>query len=301
MKLNVGIVGYGNLGRAVEKKIRAGHDFNLVAIFSKRDLPGVINYDDVENYKGKIDLLFLCGGSQNELEKQGLRLIKNFNIIDSYDNHARLKTYITKLDRLSKQNGKVALCSFGWDPGLFSFMRALFDGLGFKPYTFWGKGLSQGHTQAIKNIPGVKDAIQFTVPSIKDIEKIKNGEKVKEGKNLHHRECYVVAAKEDRDQVKKRIISMPDYFEGYKTTVHFVGQNKLDSLKTFAHKGQVISASNTINFSLNLKSNPDFTAGVITSFARAAANLIKNEKHGAYTIFDLPISSILKRDKFEYL
>ena len=301
MKIKVGIVGYGNLGKAIEKKVNQSENFELVAIFSKRKLSNTIDYRDIEEYKNKIDILFLCGGSQNELEDQGKKLIENFNIVDSYDNHTRLKRYIFDIDSLAKKNKKVALCSFGWDPGLFSMMRALFDSLGFAPYTFWGKGLSQGHTQAIKNIEGVIDAVQFTLPN-KQIEKrIKQGEDVKRDKSFHKRLCYVVARNKEQERIKKQIITMPDYFDGYETLVHFVSQEKLDTIKSFAHKGEVITQNNTMSFSLNLLSNPEFTATVATTFAGAIYQLSKEKKYGAYTILDLPINRILKKDKFEYL
>ena len=301
MKLNVGIVGYGNLGKAVEKNIKKSDEFNLVAIFSKRNLSNTINYKNIDEYKDKIDILFLCGGSQNELEKQGIKLIKNFNIIDCYDNHDKLKNYISKIDFLAKKNKTVSLCSFGWDPGIFSFMRGLFDGLGYRPYTFWGKGLSQGHTQAIKNIDGVKDGLQFTIPNNKIKNKIKGGKEIEQNKKFHRRLCYVVCNLQDREKIKKKIINMPDYFEGYKTTVKFVSQKKLNMLKTFSHRGEVVSTSNVLNFALTLPSNPDFTATVLVSFARAIKGLLNDKKFGAFTIFDLPLSSILKKNKFEYL
>lgn len=301
MKIKVGIVGYGNLGKAIEKRIKNIEEFELVAIFSKRDLPNAVKYEKIENYKNKIDVLFLCGGSQNELEKQGIKLIKNFNIVESYDNHAKLKKYVSKIDSLAKKYKKVSLCSFGWDPGLFSFMRGLFDSLGYPPYTFWGKGLSQGHTQAIKNIRGVKDALQFTLPNEHIKNKIKKGVKLKQDKSFHKRLCYVVCDQAGRENIKKKIMSMPDYFEGYKTQVHFASQEKLNKLKSFSHRGEVVAKGNIINFSLNLPSNPDFTASVAVCYARAISKLIKDKRFGAYTIFDLPLKTILKKNKFEYL
>lgn len=301
MKIRVGIVGYGNLGKAVERQLLKNDMFELVGIFSKRSLPNTISYDQIEEYKDNIDLLFLCGGSQNELEKQGIRLIENFNIVESYDNHARLKSYISKIDRLAKKNKKVALCSFGWDPGLFSFMRGLFDSIGFKPYTFWGKGLSQGHTQAIKNIDGVIDGLQFTIPNDKIKTKIRSGQEFMQSKAFHKRLCYVVAKSCEKERIKREIITMPDYFDGYETRVNFVSQKKLDALRSFAHRGEVMTQSNIMNFSLSLPSNPYFTAAVNVAYSLAIKKLLFSKKYGAYTIFDLPLSSILKKDKFEYL
>lgn len=299
MKLNVAVVGYGNLGRALADKLKNSEDFNLVGIYSKRDVAGTTHISKLG--EKKIDLLFLCGGSKTDLESQGLKYINDYNIIESYDNHNRLKDYITKIDTLAKENKKVSLCSFGWDPGLFSYMRGLFDSLGFTPYTFWGKGLSQGHTQAIKNINGVIDGLQFTLPSKQKMQELKNGNDIKSDKSLHTRLCYIVCKKCDRENIKNQIVTMPDYFEEYETKVRFVTQKRLNELKDFAHQGTVMTKANTIAFSLKLKSNPDFTAGVMLAYARSVKTLIENKKYGAYTIFDLPLNMILPKDKFNYL
>ena len=301
MKIKVGIVGFGNLGKAVKENVLKSDFFELVAVFSRRNIDATIPYEKIESYKDKIDLLFLCGGSQNELESQSFSLIQSFNIAESYDNHSRLKNYITQLDKKAKESDKIALCSFGWDPGLFSLIRGLFDSLDYPPYTFWGKGLSQGHTQAIKNIDGVTDGLQFTIPNKKMISKIKSGEKVETGKNLHKRECFVVAKKEDQKRIENQIKTMKDYFEGYETSVNFVSQNRLNKLKSFAHKGEVLTLKNTLGFSLNLPSNPDFTSRVLTKFAKNYISLKNKREYGAFTIFDLPLKNILPKDKFEYL
>ena len=233
MKIPVGIVGYGNLGQNVEKKLKSSDVFDLKAIFSKRSLINAAPYSEIEGYKDKIELLFLCGGSQNELENEAFKLIKDFSIAESYDNHARLESYVNAIDFEAKKHQKIALCSFGWDPGLFSYMRGLFDSLSCPPYTFWGKGLSQGHTQAIKNISGVIDAVQFTIPNEDEIQKIKDGFDVERGKRLHKRECFVVANTFDRERIYDEIVTMPDYFEGYETSVNFVTQEELNLIKNF--------------------------------------------------------------------
>ena len=300
MKTPVGIVGYGNLGKAVAEKLKTSHDFQLVAIFSKRKLPNCVDYKDILNYKDKISILFLCGGSQNELEDQAFSLIKHFNIIECYDNHQRLKSYITKLNKLAKQHKKIALCSFGWDPGLFSMMRGLFSAMGEKAYTFWGKGLSQGHTQAIKNVKNVIDAIQFTVPNEELIKKIKQGTSLDCSEAFHKRMCFVTAEKEHYPQIEEHITHMKDYFDTSSTVVSFVSQKELDTLKSFAHKGEVLTKNNKMNFSLNLPSNPDFTASVLTTFAKNIENLQKEKQFGAHTIFDIPMKNIVD-DKFKYL
>lgn len=301
MKVSAGVVGYGNLGASVAKLLKESEEFELKAIFSKRDFPFAEKYSRILDYEGKIDLLFVCGGSQNELENQTRFLIKHFNLIESYDNHARLKGHIDELGALAVKHEKIALCSFGWDPGLFSLMRGLFDSLGYAPYSFWGKGLSQGHTQAIKNISGVKDALQFTVPNVQIIDAIKRGEEKEVSKNFHKRVCYVVCEKSEQKRIENEIKNMPDYFLGYETSVNFVSQSVLDGLKSFAHKGEVITQSNVLNFSLNLKSNPDFTARVMTTFARAYAKLKQDKIYGAFDIFDLPLSAILTKNPHEYL
>ena len=301
MKINVGIVGYGNLGRAIAKELTQNDEFNLVAIFSRRNIEGTISSKQILSYKDKIQLLFLCGGSQNELEKQALRYIHHFNIIECYDNHNRLKTFECKLNKQAIKNKKIALCSFGWDPGLFSLMRGLFDSLGFSPYTFWGKGVSQGHTQAIKQIDGVLDAIELTIPNQKIKKQIISGFKLTQSPSFHNRLCFVVAPKNKQKEIRDKIISMPDYFEGYRTYVHFVSKQKLEKLKTFSHQGEVLTQNNTLNFSLKLQSNPIFTSKVMVCFARAYTFLAKENKWGAFTIFDIPIKYILKKNEFEYL
>ena len=299
--IKVGIVGYGNLGHAVERVLRASDQFELVAIFSNRSETGTVSFSKIENFIGKIELLFVCVGSQNNLESVSTKLIEYFSIIETYDNHARLGDHVQKMDTLAKSNKKIALCSFGWDPGLFSMMRGLFAALGFSPVSFWGKGTSQGHTQAIKNVDGVIDAVQFTVPNQKLLKNLKKGAVVRASKNLHRRLCYVVAGREARATIQKTIVSMPDYFEGYCTKVRFVSQARLDKLKNFSHQGEVATQNNVLNFSLHLSSNPDFTAKVVTTFARAYFAKKEKKAFGAYTIFDIPLSDILQKSKFDYL
>ncbi len=300
MKINVGIVGYGNLGKAVAKQLTNNKIFNLVAIFSRRNLEETTPLNQIADYKDKIDILFLCGGSQNDIEFQASKLIKYFNIVDCYDNHSRLEKYVKTLDNLAFNHNKVALCAFGWDPGLFSLMRGMFSSLGFSSHTFWGKGTSQGHTQAIKQINGVIDAIQFTIPNKDAIEKIKNGELV-DKTNYHFRDCYVVCEKSDQEKIKNEIINMPHYFKDYATNVTFVSQEKLNEMKSFSHKGLVLTNNNSMSFSLETESNPDFTANVMIMFAKAIQKLKDENKFGAYTIYDIPIKDILQENKFDLL
>ncbi len=299
-KIKVGIVGLGNLGLAVKNIVQNHPNFELVATFSRRKLASCENYENIEKYIGKIDLLFLCVGSQNDLEAVSEKLIKNFNIVESYDNHSKLKAHISKMDLLAKQHNKIAICSMGWDPGLFSLMRGLFDALGYNSHTFWGKGLSQGHTQAIKNLPNVTDALQFTIPNKSTKRKVVRGKNV--DSNLKHKRlCYVVCGKEHKQKIKQQIVSIPNYFLGQKTIVKFVTQNKLNHLKNFAHCGEILTAHKTLQFSLKLKSNPIFTATVLVAFAKNYINLKTQQLYGAHTIFDLPLSNILPKSKFEYL
>lgn len=301
MKIPVGVVGYGNLGKEVVERLKNDKFFDLRAVFSKRDLPIATNYAKILKYEGQIKFLFVCGGSQNELEEQTRYLMPHFDLIESYDNHNRLENHIKELDSIAKQNKKVALCSFGWDPGLFSLMRGLFDSLGQKPYSFWGKGLSQGHTQAIKNIDGVIDGLQFTIPNKNIVDRIKNGEDVSLSKTFHRRLCYIVCPKEKQEQIKNQILNMPDYFKGYETDVRFVSQQQLDNLKSFAHKGSVLTQGNQLNFSVDLPSNPKFTANVMTTFARAYPKLVEEKKFGAHSIFDIPMRHILDSKPEKYL
>lgn len=300
-KYKVGIIGFGNLGKEVAKQLDANEKFELVGIFSRRKLNGCYSYDDIKNFINKIDLMFLCVGSQNDLEKVAYEQIKNFNTIDCYDNHNRLKNYIKKQNDLAIRYSKVALCAFGWDPGLFSLMRGLIDSLDFKYYTFWGKGLSQGHTQALKNLPNVIDAVQFTVPSKNALKSVKNGNLIENDKSLHKRMCFIVCAPEHERKIKSQIVSMPDYFEGYRTIVKFVSSEELNKIKSFAHKGEVVACGDVMEFKLNLKSNPEFTAKVLIDYAKAVFPLVASKRFGAYTILDLPINAIIEKEKFHYI
>lgn len=301
MKINVGIVGFGNLGKALATTLKENSSFNLVQIFSKRKLPGLDHVSNIKLYKNKIDLLFLCGGSKDELELQAQKYINDFSIMESYDNHSKLKSHITKLDASAKESNKIALCSFGWDPGLFSFARGLFDSLGCTPFTFWGKGLSQGHTQAIKNIKGVIDGLQFTIPNKKFFSQINRNKITHQSKAFHIRKCYIVCDKKDRQKIKQEIITMPDYFEGYKTYVKFISSRGLEKIKNFAHQGIVTTPRRVFEFRLKTKSNPMLTAKIMCTFARAYTKLIAEKSWGAFTIYDIPFNSILLKDKFDYL
>lgn len=300
-KIKVGIVGFGNIGKQLKQQIEANKNFKLVATFSRRKIAGCVPYEEIANYKGKIDIMFLCVGSQTDLEQVAFSLAKDFNTIDCYDNHNRIKPYIEKRAEIAKQNQKVCLCALGWDPGIFSLMRAIFGSLNVNYHTFWGKGLSQGHTQAVKSIKNVKDALQFTIPNKNAIKMIEQGMELADTTQLHKRLCYVVCESQFQQQIKRQIINMPDYFVGYKTTVKFVSQQQLDELKTFHHKGVVIAPNCEMKFELNLKSNPEFTARVLVAFAPTLIYLFKQQKYGAYTILDIPLSLVIDKEKFHYI
>ena len=299
-KLKIGILGYGNLGRAIEKIASENEKFELVGIFSRRNLPEVKSVDDLLDYVGKIDVLFLCGGSATDLEKQAEKFGKYFCCVDCYDNHSHLKNFIKKMEKMAKENKKVYITAFGWDPGLFSLARGLFATLGENPKTFWGPGLSQGHTNAIKMVKGVKDGLQFTIPDLKILKQIRKGKDFEQSSDFHLRKCFVVAEKKDRARIEKDIKGMPDYFLGYKTKVEFVSNQKLEKLKLFAHGGCVLTTGEKFFFGLKTESNPKLTAKIALMYAFAVRNLFEMKKYGCYTIFDIPLSMVVK-DKLRWL
>lgn len=302
--IKVGIVGYGNLGRGVEKNIKNFKDFELVGVFSRRDGvktdSGVASFkmSELENFKDKIDVLILCGGSANDLREQSPEIVKDFNIVDSFDNHAFINDHYKEVDASAKSGGKIGIISVGWDPGLFSLNRIIGSAVlpNSKTYTFWGKGVSQGHSDAIRRIKGVKDARQYTIPSKTALDTVRSGDlKEFSTKEKHIRECFVVLENDtadERKRVEHEIKTMPNYFEPYDTTVNFISEDEL--LRDHAglpHGGVVITSGVTgenskqiYEFSLNLDSNPEFTSSVMIAYARAAYRLSKNGESGARTI-----------------
>ncbi len=307
-KIKVAIAGYGNLGRGVELSITNNPDMELVGIFSRRDIKSVktlfrdtkvFSIDNILDFKDEIDVLVLCGGSKDDLPIQGPQYCKDFNIVDSFDTHAKIPEYFTSVDEPAKENDKVALISIGWDPGMFSINRLYGEALlpiG-ETYTFWGKGLSQGHSDAIRRVDGVTDGVQYTIPSIEAIESVRSGVRpTLSTKEKHKRECYVVLEEgADTRLVENEIITMPDYFEPYETTVHFISQKELDKEHSkMPHGGFVIRSGSSnegnnqvIEYSLKLDSNPEFTASVLVAYARAAFRLSKMGDFGAKTAFDV--------------
>lgn len=310
-KIRIGITGYGNLGKGAEIAVNQNPDMELAAVFSRRKLSGtksgvpVILLEEAEKYSDKIDVMLLCGGSATDLVEQGPRLSRVFNTVDSFDTHAKIPDYFTAMDAAAKSAGKVATISIGWDPGLFSLSRLLGGAVlpQGKDYTFWGKGVSQGHSDAIRRIPGVKDAKQYTVPKQEMLEAVRLGQEAPGAANeTHSRECYVVAEPgADLALIESAIKTMPHYFAGYETTVTFISEAEFHAQHAgIPHGGVVFRTGQTspgvghvVEFSLALDSNPEFTASVLTAYARATYRLSRQGATGAHTIFDIPPGYLL--------
>ena len=309
MTMKIGIVGYGNLGRGVECAIRQNSDTELYGVFTRRDpatlktLTGasVYSMDDILNHKGKVDVLIICGGSATDLPVQTPALAKHFNVIDSFDTHAKIPEHFANVDAAAKEAGKIAMISVGWDPGMFSLNRlyaqsVLPDG---KDYTFWGKGVSQGHSDAIRRIEGVVDARQYTIPVDEALSAVRSGANPDlTTRQKHTRECFVVAAEgADKAKIENEIKTMPNYFADYDTTVHFISKEELDRDHAgIPHGGFVIRCGKTglngenthiIEYSLKLDSNPEFTSSVLVAYARAAVRMNSEGMSGCKTVFDV--------------
>ncbi len=307
-EIRVGIAGYGNLGRGVESAISQNKDMTLVGVFTRREPKDVqllsqevpvYTLDEIESFKDKIDVLILCGGSKNDLPEQGPALAKHFTTVDSYDTHAKIPEYFAAVDEVAQAAGTTAIISVGWDPGLFSINRLMGESIlpEGETYTFWGKGLSQGHSDAVRRVDGVKAGVQYTLPAEDAINRVRNGEHpVLTTKEKHTRECYVVLEEgASEDEVRETIVTMPDYFVDFNTTVHFITEEVLraDHAK-MPHGGFVIRSGNTgkhtdqvIEFSLKLDSNPEFTSSVLVAYARAAYKLQQKGDTGAKTVYDI--------------
>lgn len=313
-KIRIAIAGYGNLGRGVEAAVRQNPDMELVALFTRRDpktvqpVSGVAVYstDDAEKMKNDIDVLILCGGSATDLPVQGPKFAAMFNTIDSFDTHAKIPEYFAAVDKAAKDAGKTAIISVGWDPGLFSLNRVYADCVlpEGNTYTFWGKGVSQGHSDAIRRVKGVKNAIQYTVPVPAAIEAVRSGENPElSTREKHTRECFVVAEEgADKAQIEHDIKTMPNYFSDYDTTVHFITEEELQrDHNAMPHGGFVIRSGKTgmnketsqiIEYSLNLGSNPQFTSSVLLAYARAAYRLNQAGDVGAKSVLDIAPSML---------
>ncbi|BBI36100.1 diaminopimelate dehydrogenase [Cohnella abietis] len=307
-KITVGIVGYGNLGRGVEAAIRQNPDFQLEAIFTRRNPESInagtpmVSISNIEQYKGKIDVLILCGGSAKDLPEQGPALAKDFNTVDSFDTHALIPEYFNQVDDAAQSGGNVSVISTGWDPGLFSLNRLLAEAVlpEGKEYTFWGKGVSQGHSDAIRRVEGVSNGIQYTIPHEAAVERVRSGSNPQlTTREKHLRECFVVLKDgADAEAIANEIKNMPNYFADYETVVHFVSEEVLQAEHSkMPHGGNVLRSGQTgegnsntqlIEFSLKLDSNPEFTASVLVAYARAAYRLANAGQTGAKTVFDVP-------------
>lgn len=316
-RIKVAIAGYGNLGRGVESAIAQNPDMQLVGVFSRRDPASVtlLNQDvsvyamaDIEQFQNQVDVMILCGGSKTDLPEQGPYLAQFFNTVDSFDTHAKVNEHFAALDAPAKKANKVALLSVGWDPGLFSLNRmfgetVLSEG---ETYTFWGKGLSQGHSDAVRRVAGVKSGVQYTLPSETAIARVRAGEQPQlSTREKHTRECYVVLEEgASADEVRISIVTMPDYFADFDTQVHFVDQATFDQDHTqMPHGGFVIRSGvtgdgnkQTIEYSLALGSNPEFTASVLVAYARAVHKLAVRGEVGAKTVFDVPPGLLSPKD-----
>lgn len=311
MSIKIGIYGYGNLGRGVENAIKQNADLELVAVFTRRDpstvkiqTEGVPVYysNEVNDMVGKIDVMILCGGSATDLPEQTPKLAKLFNVIDSFDTHAKIPEHFEKVNKVAEESEKVAIISVGWDPGMFSINRMyagaiLPDG---EDYTFWGKGVSQGHSDAIRRIDGVLDAKQYTIPVDSALEAVRSGSAPElSTRQKHTRECFVVAEDgADLKKIEEEIKTMPNYFADYDTTVHFISQEELNKNHSgIPHGGFVIRSGKTganlehnhiIEYSLKLDSNPEFTSSVLVAYARAAYRMNKEGQKGGKTVLDIP-------------
>ena len=309
--IRIGIFGYGNLGRGVESAIRQNPDTTLVAVFTRRDpasvalrTPGVpvVSSDLVTDYKDKIDVMILCGGSATDLPKHTPALAQHFNVVDSFDTHARIPEHFAAVDAAASTSGKTAVISVGWDPGMFSLNRLyagaiLPDG---KDYTFWGKGVSQGHSDAIRRVKGVKNGKQYTIPVPEALDAVRSGSNPDlTTREKHTRECFVVAEEgADLARIEREIKEMPNYFADYDTTVHFITEEELQRDHSgIPHGGFVIRTGKTgfenehdhiIEYSLKLDSNPEFTASVILAYARAAYRISCEGAYGCKTVLDIP-------------
>ncbi len=311
MSIRIGILGYGNLGKGVELAVAAAPDMELVAVFTRRDPSSltiktsgvpVVSTNDVENWKDKIDVMILCGGSATDLPVQTPQYAKLFNVVDSFDTHARIPEHFANVDAAAKEAGKIAVISCGWDPGMFSLARVYSNAIlpEGNDYTFWGKGVSQGHSDAIRRVKGVKNAKQYTIPVESALEAVRSGKNPElTTRDKHTRECFVVLEEgADAAAVEKEIKEMPNYFADYDTTVHFISEEELlKNHSGMAHGGFVFRSGKTgadkehnhiIEYSLKLDSNPEFTTSVLVAVARAAQRMHEEGAKGCKTMLDIP-------------
>ena len=308
--MRIGILGYGNLGRGVECAIKQNPDMELVAVFTRRapetvsvltETAAVCSVADVEQWKDKIDVMILCGGSATDLPVQTPKYAEFFNVVDSFDTHARIPEHFDDVDEAAKKSGHVGIISVGWDPGMFSLNRMYANAIlpEGHDYTFWGKGVSQGHSDAIRRVEGVKDGKQYTIPVESALKSVRNGENPElTARQKHTRECFVVLEEgADAAKVEEEIKTMPNYFSDYDTTVHFISEEELKANHSgIPHGGFVLRSGKTgwngenkhlIEYSLKLDSNPEFTSSVLIAYARAAYRLASEGQSGCKTVFDI--------------
>jgi diaminopimelate dehydrogenase len=321
-KIKIGIMGYGNLGRGVKSAIKQNPDMELVAVFTRRDITSfegldekvkVLNIDKAEEYKNDIDVMILCGGSATDLPEQAPYFATMYNTVDSFDTHAKIPEFFKVVNEAAKKNGKTSAISIGWDPGLFSMNRMLAGAVlpEGKEYTFWGPGVSQGHSDAIRRVPGVKAGVQYTIPVEEAIETIRSGKNPEfTTREKHTRDCYVVAEEgANQEQITETIKNMPNYFSDYDTSVTFITEQELkEKHSQIPHGGFVIRSGKTgdnkdtnhiIEFSLKLASNPQFTASVLVAYARAVYRLNQEGQIGAKTVFDIPLGYLSSKSAEE--
>lgn len=317
--MRIGILGYGNLGRGVECAIRQNPDMELVAVFTRRapeqvsiltKEAAVCSVNDVEQWTDKIDVMILCGGSATDLPEQTPKYARMFHVVDSFDTHANIPEHFAKVDAAAKESGHIGMISVGWDPGMFSLNRMYANAIlpEGRDYTFWGKGVSQGHSDAIRRVEGVKDGKQYTIPVEAALDAVRNGEDPElTTRQKHTRECFVVLEEgADPKKVEEEIKTMPNYFADYDTTVHFISEEELKAEHSgIPHGGFVIRSGKTgwekehkhvIEYSLKLDSNPEFTASVIVAYARAAYRMAKEGQRGCKTVLDVPPAYLSAKD-----
>ena len=322
-KIKVGIYGYGNLGKGVELAIHNTPDMQLKGIFTRRNPSSltplyteskIFSINDVSKMKDDIDVMILCGGSATDLPQQGPDICSMFNTVDSFDTHAEIPEYFSSMDEIAKKSNTLALISCGWDPGLFSLNRSLLESIlpDGENYVFYGRGLSQGHSDALRRIQGVKNAVQYTVPYEESVEKVRNGENphFSSVREVMWRECFVVLEDgANPEKVEKEIKEMPNYFEPYNTVVHFISEEELkEKHSCMPHGGFVLRSGTTstgtnqiAEFSLKLDSNPEFTASVLVAYARAIYRMKKQGMTGAITVLDVPVSLLSTKTREELL
>lgn len=308
-KIKIAICGYGNLGKGVESEINKSEDMEFTAIFTRRnpkdlntksDVP-VLSIEELKNYTDKIDVMIMCGGSATDLPKQVKEVNKLYNTVDSFDTHAKIPEYFKEVNESALNSNKVSIISVGWDPGMFSVMRTYANSIlrNGKTYTFWGKGVSQGHSDAIRRIEGVKNAIQYTIPVEEALNRVRNGENPElTTREKHIRECFVVAGENaDKERIEHEIKTMPNYFDEYDTTVNFISMEELQKNHSkLPHGGRVIGVGETsegvnqvVEFSLNLDSNPEFTASTLIAYGRATYRMWKEGQKGSRNFADVPL------------